>query len=139
MGVFEVYDRWDRQWTHKGACRPRKRPDGSYESHVNLFFNSYDDEDNARVERGRPERIAEAKAMCATCPVTDACLIWALRHGVHFDFLAGGMTWSERKRELHVLRWWTRAQDHVMRYPWHTKDEELQRVCDGGEPLAATG
>jgi hypothetical protein len=138
--VSEVYDRWDKLWAARSACRPRKQADGTMEYFTDLFFNRYDSEDNARVEHGRPDRIRIAKLMCQTCEVKDACLVWALRHGVHFDFLAGGLTWSERKRVLHVIRWWARAQDKVVRYPWHNKDRsEEPHVRDRGEPLAAAG
>lgn len=63
-------------WQKFGACR-----------------NS--DEDQFYPERGSRARVREAKATCATCPVKDACLSWAMatneQHGVW-----GGLTRRER-------------------------------------------
>ena len=41
-----------------------------------------------------PKRIAEALAVCATCPVLNYCYEWALRNAV--DGVAGGMTSEAR-------------------------------------------
>lgn len=43
--------------------------------------------------------IATAKAWCAVCPLTDACLEWALDHGVEFG-IWGGQTATERRVTL---------------------------------------
>lgn len=42
-------------------------------------------------------RVAVAKAVCAGCPVREACLTWALAHQP--DGIAGGMTEHERRAE----------------------------------------
>lgn len=46
--------------------------------------------------------VARAKAVCAECPVRDACLLWALDHGVEFGVF-GGRTEFERTDLLRAL------------------------------------
>lgn len=41
--------------------------------------------------------------MCATCPVVDACLSWALIEGVDFGIL-GGMTQNQRNKVHFVIK-----------------------------------
>jgi WhiB family redox-sensing transcriptional regulator len=40
---------------------------------------------------------AEAKAVCARCPVVSACLAYAVEHGLAYGVF-GGLTGSERRR-----------------------------------------
>lgn len=44
---------------------------------------------------------ARAKAVCARCPVTSACLAYALDNGLAHGVF-GGLTGSERRRPIHV-------------------------------------
>lgn len=67
-------------WRHSAACR---------DVDPELFFAI---EDGPAVD----EQIAEAKAVCAGCPVRAACLSWALRN--LSDGIAGGLTPDERRR-----------------------------------------
>ena len=70
-----------RSWPELAAC-----------SHVDpeLFFP---------VSESGPARrqVAQAKAVCSRCPVTQSCLDYALEnrqvHGIW-----GGLTWDERRR-----------------------------------------
>jgi WhiB family redox-sensing transcriptional regulator len=48
-------------------------------------------------ERGDMKGIAEAKAVCAGCPVREACLTYALDAGEHWD-IWGGVTAEGRRR-----------------------------------------
>lgn len=45
-----------------------------------------------------------AKAICATCPVKDRCLEWALTNGVQHG-VWGGMTAPERMAHLGLKSW----------------------------------
>jgi WhiB family redox-sensing transcriptional regulator len=44
-----------------------------------------------------------SKAICATCPVIDDCLDWALRERIQF-YVYGGLSWPERQ-DLLSHRW----------------------------------
>lgn len=68
-------------WGAKAACTSAD-PD--------LFFPDADT---------TPERIAEAKTICARCPVKQACLEDAIRRG-ESDAICGGLTHAERKQLL---------------------------------------
>lgn len=68
------------EWTHKAACR-------DYDPE--LWFPHSDSGLNV-------EQIAQAKAVCAACPVRDACLDWALEHNVEHG-IWGGATERERR------------------------------------------
>ncbi|MCD0480876.1 WhiB family transcriptional regulator [Streptacidiphilus sp. ASG 303] len=61
-------------------------------------------------------QLAEAKAVCAGCPVARDCLEWALRTGQE-DGVWGGMTADERRglrnRRLRRLTGRTVAAEHV--------------------------
>ncbi|KZB83622.1 WhiB family transcriptional regulator [Amycolatopsis regifaucium] len=46
-------------------------------------------------------QVARAKAVCARCPVTSACLAYALDNGLDHGVF-GGLTDSERRRPIHV-------------------------------------
>lgn len=78
-----VSENWD--WQVSAACRG---------TGVDLFFNQ-------DSERGHSKRTREAnaKAVCATCPVLQQCLSWALRVDEPYG-VWGGMTTDER----HALR-----------------------------------
>ena len=68
------------EWRAQAACR-REDPE--------LFFPpGRDDVDS--------EQIAAAKAICASCEVVDACLAFALEHGIR-DGIWGGLTDRERQ------------------------------------------
>lgn len=51
----------------------------------------------SRREKGRLERVKQAKRLCAMCPVTDECLDFAMRHKEKFG-VWGGKTERERMR-----------------------------------------
>jgi WhiB family redox-sensing transcriptional regulator len=76
----------DEAWQQRAACRG---------PHSLVFFppSHFERKDE------REEREAQAKAICATCPVRKACLEYALRirepHGVW-----GGLNELERKQVL---------------------------------------
>lgn len=44
---------------------------------------------------------AKAKAVCARCPVSSACLDYAVKNGLA-DGVFGGLTGSERRRLVHL-------------------------------------
>ncbi|WP_037304411.1 WhiB family transcriptional regulator [Amycolatopsis orientalis] len=46
-------------------------------------------------------QVARAKAVCARCPVTSACLAFALDNGLAHGVF-GGLTSSERRRPIRV-------------------------------------
>lgn len=74
------------RWVHAAACRGRD---------PELWFPFGD------VGTAHQGQIAEAKSVCAACPVRDMCLAWAveaLPYGI-----AGGLTATERGR-LRVAR-----------------------------------
>ena len=64
------------QWRDDAACRG---------ADIDLFFPVSEDD-------GGP-----AKAICATCPVREACLEWAMATHQE-DGIFGGMTATERRR-----------------------------------------
>lgn len=69
-------------WMFEGACVDHSRPD--------IFFPARETD-----RKGRPARkVLEAKAVCATCPVTAQCLEFALASGSLGIW--GGLTESER-------------------------------------------
>lgn len=84
-------------WQEEAACK----------SQPELFFSNHECDvkcdtqgcDGEKREKGRREREALAKAICADCPVLQKCKRWALgvalSHGI-----AGGMTRRERIKEL---------------------------------------
>lgn len=64
------------EWRQRAACR---------DSDVELFFPTTEEE------------AAAPKAICATCPVRDECLEWALATRQN-DGVWGGLTDAERRR-----------------------------------------
>jgi WhiB family redox-sensing transcriptional regulator len=64
------------KWRDDAACKG---------SDVNVFFPVSDDD------------AGPAKAICATCPVRDACLEWAMATRQE-DGVWGGLTDTERRR-----------------------------------------
>lgn len=67
----------DRDWTTDGRCYGHRDPD--------LFF-----------AEGRA-RQRQALALCAACPVREACLFYALDHGIDFG-VWGGLTAEQRRQ-----------------------------------------
>jgi len=61
-----------------------------------LFFSPQEWDDFPKLEPGRRERIAKAKAVCASCAVFEECEQWAkdsrLAHGI-----LAGLTATERR------------------------------------------
>lgn len=45
------------------------------------------------------DQVAEAKSVCAGCPVRATCLDWALEHGETEHGVWGGLTPHERRNE----------------------------------------
>ena len=86
----------DQAWRDQAACKGQG----------DLFFPP--PMTDPRLEVGKWERFAKAKAICAECPVRDECLEWALDtelpHGI-----AGGLTENERNR-IRRARWRRRWQ-----------------------------
>lgn len=70
----------DQYWRMRAACHGAD-PD--------TFFPA------AKAGAVRDRQVAAAKAICAGCPVREACLSWALTH--LSDGIAGGMTEYERR------------------------------------------
>ena len=72
----------DYAWQDKGAC---------LNTNVEVFFHDFN-------ERGdnRDERIANAKKICATCPVINECLEHALNVPEHYG-VWGGKSEDERR------------------------------------------
>jgi len=70
-----------RNWRHDAACK---------EEDPELFFPV--------GETGKANRaqIAEAKAVCRRCPVTEQCLLWAFESGQDSG-VWGGMSEKERR------------------------------------------
>lgn len=67
-------------WTQRAACR---------DADPELFFPV------SEVGPGAVQ-VAEAKAVCAACPVREACLAYALDDGLD-DGVFGGLTPTERR------------------------------------------
>ena len=80
-------DAWE--WQYQGACR---------DLDTELFFHP-------EGERGstRRRRAANAKAICATCPVIEQCREYALRAQEPYG-IWGGMTEEERREEIQRRR-----------------------------------
>jgi WhiB family redox-sensing transcriptional regulator len=71
----------DRDWRTRAACLAVD---------PELFFT-----DHGEHTRAAKRQIAQAKAVCAECPVRPHCLAWALGQRVAFGVWGG---WSEGKR-----------------------------------------
>lgn len=78
---------WD--WQMRAACRGLS---------TDLFFKS-----DAEPRSRKHSREAEAKAVCAVCPVVAQCLNWAFSVGEHHG-VWGGMSADERAER------WTRRR-----------------------------
>ena len=65
---------------------------------LNLFFGP-----DAEFVTARKQREAEAKAICARCPVRDACLAYALDTGQAYG-IWGGPNEDERRAMLRQRR-----------------------------------
>ena len=80
MNLEPTSDFWS--WRDEAACI----------GHEELFYSA---EDESKGERRRKE--TEAKAVCATCPVFDACRKFALESEELYG-VWGGLTESERHK-----------------------------------------
>lgn len=82
-----IIEEWD--WQYDGACR---------ELDTELFFHP-------EGERGasRRRRAANAKAICATCPVLEECRNHALSAREPYG-IWGGMTEEERREYLQAQK-----------------------------------
>ena len=80
-------DLWD--WQLRGACR---------DAEPSLFFHPEGERGASRLRRD-----LAAKAVCATCPVIDACARHALRVREPYG-VWGGMTEDEREAVLQQER-----------------------------------
>ena len=82
--MLRMHDRTNTSWRQLAGCRGVD-PD--------IFYPASEDDDDA----------AEAKAVCAACPVREPCLEHALlvreKHGVW-----GGLTERERRRVIRQRR-----------------------------------
>lgn len=72
------------RWSDEAACR---------DADPELFFPTSEDMARRAVAR----QVAEAKAICAACPVWSACLGWAVQNGQDHG-IWGGLTARERRR-----------------------------------------
>ena len=81
-----------RDWRAEGACRTEDPA---------LFFAP--DADHPEPDDARDAREAAAKAVCARCPVIDACAAHALAVREPYG-VWGGMTEDEREARLGRVR-----------------------------------
>lgn len=90
----------------------------------------------------RGQDITAAKAVCATCPVVDTCLEWALENNETMG-VWGGRSERERRamrRQLRIERAvpagqpldWLTHQRHGTEtgYQWHQRHKDLGPACD---------
>jgi WhiB family redox-sensing transcriptional regulator len=78
--LIDTNGRW-QSWRGRAACR---------DADTNLFFPA--------GETGEAEaQIVEAKAICATCPVREQCLEFAISSNQR-DGIWGGLDETERRR-----------------------------------------
>lgn len=75
----------DWNWQTFGACRGMN---------VEHFFHPANER-----RRTKARRIDQAKIICASCPVIDACAQWALRTGEPYG-IWGGLSEEERADRL---------------------------------------
>ena len=80
----------DLSWQDRAACK---------DSDPELFFASDGETLDARLARE-----ARAEAICATCPVTAACRMFAMSMG-HRDGIWGGREFGQRlcRNKLHLM------------------------------------
>lgn len=81
-----------RRPPHRGPLAPRGlRPDwmdeGACKGRTDLFFQG----------EGANDKLAQAKRICASCPVSAECLAYALQHNER-DGVWGGTSVEERER-----------------------------------------
>ncbi|EIE97827.1 WhiB family transcriptional regulator [Saccharomonospora glauca] len=84
------------EWWHSAACR---------DEDPELFFPISDMGPGA-------QQTARAKAVCARCPVRDACLNHALENGLDHGIF-GGLTEHERRALVHRNRRADRVEDEA--------------------------
>jgi len=82
-------------WEQRAACK---------DTPIEWWFGK--DRDQFRLDAGEKirnyrtrEQTAQAKAVCAGCPVRAECLAWALEQRIEFGIL-GGLTEHERRQLL---------------------------------------
>ena len=78
-----------RQWQERGACRS---------ADPGLFFGPENESDSRRKRR-----VAEAKAVCLSCPVLGLCRAYAVENGERYG-VWGGMSEYERMPEAARVR-----------------------------------
>jgi WhiB family redox-sensing transcriptional regulator len=103
----------DMDWRHHAECQ--------YEE-PELFFPL------------SPAKVAEAKAVCAGCPVRPACLAYAFATGQDAG-IWGGMTEDERRLEL-LRRFRARTQPTPASQP-RSEDEAPEAQRERGERRGA--
>lgn len=127
-------------WLPQAACRGK----------TELFFPRPADEDDgriqqgkdvARIEFGRPKRLAEAKDICFTCPVKAECLAWALRIGGSDKHAVLGATTPNERKQIGTLMRINLQGGHqlVEQFGWKTYRRVVRAVrkglLDEAEPL----
>jgi WhiB family redox-sensing transcriptional regulator len=121
--VLAAMARHGRAWHADGACTP---------DIAHLFYGpSAITDDGRRVvedRRARAARVAEAKLICASCPVLTQCRAYALDAGEPYG-IWGGLTEGERDAVRRVHR--HRAQ---VASPHRTSPASPRRTATGGAP-----
>lgn len=111
------------EWRHRAACRSVD---------PEIFFPA------AVQGREFEQQVGIAKAVCAGCPVREACLTWALT--ALSDGVAGGLTEHERRSEQARRRRSRRGarlpRPRTPRRPPHGSREE---VAEAGRAALAAG
>jgi WhiB family transcriptional regulator, redox-sensing transcriptional regulator len=74
-------------WEKEAAC---------HDTPLELWFGS-ERPFGVRGASRTPAQTAQAKAICASCPVLESCRSWALETGIPFG-IVGGLSEMERRR-----------------------------------------
>jgi transcription factor WhiB len=84
-------------WKQLAACKGR--------SDVFLAGSGGHDSRTGRATHNKFDRmiVDQSKAVCATCPVEDDCLAWALAERIPY-YVYGGHSWPERLKILQGKR-----------------------------------
>jgi WhiB family redox-sensing transcriptional regulator len=106
------------EWMRHGSCAGSKTPD--------LWFPDYSDWSTA----------AQAKAACQTCPVTAACLAYALEAGIRHG-IWGGATPEERgaRRRPGRPAAATPARTHEAQAA-RERRSRIRQAAEAGDPVA---